>query len=953
MSYDGSLIFDTKIDNSGMESGLKTIGSIGVKAATAFTAAIAAGGAAAIKVGSDFEAAMSQVAAVSGATGAEFETLTQKAEEMGAKTKFTAAESAEALNYMAMAGWKTKDMLDGVEGIMNLAAASGENLALVSDIVTDAMTAFGLSAEQSGHFADVLAAAASNSNTNVGMMGATFKYVAPIAGAMKYSIEDTAVAIGLMANAGIKGEQAGTSLRAMLTRLVDPPSDAAAAMDTLNLSIENSNGSMRPLGDVLEQLREKFAGMSESQKASTASALAGTEAMSGLLAIVNASDADFDALTASIANADGTALKMSETMQDNLQGSLTILSSSMEGFGIAIYDKFADPTKKAVNSAIESVNRLTASMKEGELGKSVDAIAESFGSFLDTAATLAEKTLPMAIELTAEILEHAREIATVLAAIQGAKYGLKFVTALNKVTAAWKVAATAAYGYQVAAASANRLELGNMLATTAQVASMGKGFATAAKSASLLTAGKVALKAAIAALGGPMTATVVGIGAITAGLGVWLATGEKMVDQLKVLTENIHKEAEAYQELYEKQTAQAESSVAEIDHTKRLWQELKTLVNENGRVIGSKERAKFITDEINKIAPGTIKWISDERIEYEKNAKAIDELLDKKRAQIIVDSQEPLYREAVLKYKEKENEQAEIAIELAKTQEELDKKRADGINSTLDSNIIVDLENKMKSLSGAYKENEGTLKSYYNNIAVYEANSAAILEGNSQKIKAINNTTTESFKYATNTTEEELLKQVETTQANLLLMQQRFRDGYAGVTQSMITEAGKAADAAVREYKKVGTASVDGYVAGINGSKDQSIRASKSWAQSIIDAVKATFQTHSPSVVFRDEIGKNLALGLELGFTDSLDDIYRRMQSAVNEQTSRLSASVLVSTGYPQQINAANSTTGKTGNIYNITNNATIDPSNLAEMNQVIKIFKGEQQSIRMGFVGG
>ncbi len=242
MAYDGTLKFDTSVVTDGFKSGVSKLGSIAKTGLTAAAAAIGAVSAAlttaggyAIKVGSDFEAGMSQVAAISGATGEELDALTEKAKEMGAKTKFSATESAEAFNYMAMAGWKTEDMLNGIEGIMDLAAASGEDLAMVSDIVTDALTAFGMEAKDSGHFADVLAAAASNSNTNVGKMGYTFKYVAPIAGAMKYSIEDTAVAIGLMANAGIKGEQAGTSLRGMLTRLVKPTDAVAGAMEELGI----------------------------------------------------------------------------------------------------------------------------------------------------------------------------------------------------------------------------------------------------------------------------------------------------------------------------------------------------------------------------------------------------------------------------------------------------------------------------------------------------------------------------------------------------------------------------------------------------------------------------------------------------------------------------------------------------------------------------------------------
>ena len=170
-------------------------------------------GTAAVATASEFDSSMSKVSSVSGATGDELDKLREKAREMGAKTKFSASEAADAMNYMAMAGWKTQDMLDGIEGIMNLAAASGEDLATTSDIVTDALTAFGLTAADSGHFADILAAASSNANTNVAMMGETFKYCAPIAGALGFSAEDTAEAIGLMANSGIKSSQAGTALR--------------------------------------------------------------------------------------------------------------------------------------------------------------------------------------------------------------------------------------------------------------------------------------------------------------------------------------------------------------------------------------------------------------------------------------------------------------------------------------------------------------------------------------------------------------------------------------------------------------------------------------------------------------------------------------------------------------------------------------------------------------------
>lgn len=300
------------------------------------TAAVGGLSVAAVKVASDFDSAMSQVAAVSGATGKELDALRDKAREMGSKTKFSASEAAEAMNYMAMAGWKTGDMLDGIEGIMNLAAASGEDLAATSDIVTDALTALGLSAADSGHFADILAAASSNANTNVSMMGETFKYCAPVAGALGFTAEDTAEAIGLMANAGIKSSQAGTAMRTMLTSLTGEVTFVGDAFGELTVQTTNADGSMRSLGDILTDCRAAFAQMSESERAANAEALVGKNAMSGFLAVMNAAPGDIEKLNSAINNCDGTAERMAETMQDNLAGQLTILKSQLEELAISI-----------------------------------------------------------------------------------------------------------------------------------------------------------------------------------------------------------------------------------------------------------------------------------------------------------------------------------------------------------------------------------------------------------------------------------------------------------------------------------------------------------------------------------------------------------------------------------------------------------------------------------------
>jgi TP901 family phage tail tape measure protein len=300
------------------------------------SAAIVGLGAAAVKTTADFESSMSNVAAISGATGEDLEALKSKAREMGSQTKFSATEAGDAFGYMAMAGWKTSDMIDGISGIMNLAAASGEDLATTSDIVTDALTAFGLKAEDSGHFADVLAAASSNANTNVSMMGETFKYAAPIAGALGYSVEDTAEAIGLMANSGIKASQAGTALRKIMTSLTGDIEIEGNELGKATIATTNADGSMRGLSDILSDCREAFGQLSESEKSSAASSLVGTEAMSGFLALMNAAPSDIEKLSGAITNCDGTAESMAATMQDNLNGQITTLKSQLQELAISM-----------------------------------------------------------------------------------------------------------------------------------------------------------------------------------------------------------------------------------------------------------------------------------------------------------------------------------------------------------------------------------------------------------------------------------------------------------------------------------------------------------------------------------------------------------------------------------------------------------------------------------------
>ena len=451
--------------------------SAGCKVAGAAIAAVgtATGGiaAAVYKVGSSFESEMSKVQAISGASGDEIQKLTDKAKEMGSKTKFSATESAQAMEYMAMAGWKTSDMLNGLDGIMNLAAASGEDLGTTSDIVTDALTAFGMAASDSGRFADVLAAASSNANTNVSMMGETFKYVAPVAGALGYSVEDTAVAIGLMANAGIKGSQAGTALRGMLTNLAKPSDTVAKYMDDLGISLTNSAGEVKPLNELLGDMREKFAGLTEAQKAEYAAGIAGQEGMSGLLAIVNASDADFTKLTDSINNSNGAAQQMADTMNDNLQGAITILKSSLEGIGLKIYEAFGPAAK-------EAVQQISDVLSGDEMSGAIDSFAEALANAATAIGNFISGVLPSLITGLTWVLNHASEIAAGVAAIGSALAVIKIGTGVVKAIGVIK-----------------------SLGSIAPV-----------------------IGAAISALGGPITLIIAAIAAVAAGIAVLWNTNE-------------------------------------------------------------------------------------------------------------------------------------------------------------------------------------------------------------------------------------------------------------------------------------------------------------------------------------------------------------------------------------------------------------------------------------------
>lgn len=343
--------------------------------------------------GSSFEAVMSKVAAVSGASADDLKRLTEKAKELGASTKFTATQTAEAMNYMAMAGWKTEEMLSGIDAVLGLAAASGGDLATTSDIVTDAITAFGLKAKDCAHFADVLAAASANANTNVALMGETFKYCAADAGSLGFSAEDTVTAIGLMASAGIKGSQAGTALRKLFTQMSGDLTLTSKEFGDITVKTANASGEMRPFIDIVKDLREEFSKLNDQDKTAAAKELVGQYAQTGFKTLMNASDEDFQKLTGAIQNCKGAAADMAETMEQNVRGAVTKMNSALEGVGIAVFDKFKGGLLDAVNIFTETLGDLKTDIDGGSLDKSIDNLADSFKNLATSAANFVKNNL--------------------------------------------------------------------------------------------------------------------------------------------------------------------------------------------------------------------------------------------------------------------------------------------------------------------------------------------------------------------------------------------------------------------------------------------------------------------------------------------------------------------------------------------------------------------------------
>lgn len=925
---DGKVVIETDLDSSGIEKGLSKIGGLAVKGLSVATGAItgtatALGGVsiAAIKAGSDFESQMSRVQAISGATGSEFNKLKEQAIQLGADTAFSSSQAAEGMENLAAAGFTTSEIMDAMPGLLDLAAASGEDLASSSDIAASTLRGFGLEAADAAHVADVLAANANKTNSSVADTGEAMKYVAPLARAAGLSIEETAAAIGIMANAGIQGSQAGTTLRGAISRLSKPTKQMSECMADLGISFYDSEGNMKSLAEQTRMMEEATAGMTDEQRNNVLVTLYGQEALSGMLALMNEGDGALLELTHAYETCDGSAKAAAETMQDNLAGALDQLGGSAETLGIVFYESVSESLKETAKSATDSINNITEAFRNGGLDDAIEAAGDEFanlaveaashapdmadtavdfiesfvdgigknkkklvGAAVDMAKTLGGgladllpdelgepveeaidsiteslesggledagetvvKTFDNVIKVVGELAdvalppltkavdfagEHLELIAasatTAFAAFKGYKVVTEANDALSKGASVWKTASAAVDAYNVVqmACTAQGV-ISNATLTTGQAV---VGLLTG--KISLATAAQTAWNAVMNA--NPIGLLVTAIGALVAGLGVYkLATDESkesqyaLTDAQKKAIEKTHEEYEAYKELDNARKEAMGNVEAEYGYLSQLNDELMGLVDSNGQVkAGYEDRANFIVNQLAQAFDLEEDEVWDIIGANSTLADSIDELIEKKKAEAMLNANQEAYEEAIRKQNEalmdytnslseyesaqkKYNEAKEAAKKVEEDYQLILKNSPEAASGYLMANqdILTAAEDAGEAFQESKTRLEDAEKAYvgYNaTIQNYEGLSSAILSGESEKIEDAMLRIKNGFITAETGTKESLENQVKNMQSNYEAMQKAVEDGTPGVTQQMVDSAKQMVDSAKAELDKL------------------------------------------------------------------------------------------------------------------------------------------------------
>lgn len=624
---DGKVVIETDLDSSGVESGLSRLqGTI-----TKGIAAIGIGKlfSEAVKTGMDFEAQMSRVKAISGATGEEFAKLKEQAKQLGADTAFSATEAAQGMENLASAGFSTSEIIAAMPGMLDLAASSGEDLASSADIAASTLRGFGLEASSAGHVADVLAKNAAETNAAVADTGEAMKYVAPVAKSMGIEFEETAAAIGIMADAGIKGSQAGTTLRGALSRIAKPTKAMQETMDSLGLSFYDSNGKMKSLADITEMLETKMSGLTDEQKNQALITLFGQESLSGMMALMDRGSGEVRKLTDEYKNCDGSAKDMAKTMQDNLSGAVEEFGGSVESLGIEIFENIEGPLKKAVRSGTTELNKLTKAVKNNKIEeivpKEVVNNIKNLGKMAEVVGKGGIKVLGTATGVLADNLGVIIPLAgACLGAMAGYKVFQSAAAGVKTLTSAYK--------------ALQAMEKANTLISTAQ-----KGSLTGLQTVVGVLTGKVSAATAVTGLfnkactmlGGPVGVAAVAIGALTVGLAAYASSQEHSVSAETKFAAELEKSSEAQKkftanldENRKKREEAIKSTVTEGIQAEYLEQKLESLMSVENKSVGQKQQIETIVKRLNELVPDLGLKYDAEKDKLNQSTEAIKKNID-------------------------------------------------------------------------------------------------------------------------------------------------------------------------------------------------------------------------------------------------------------------------------------------------------------------------------------
>lgn len=833
--YSAEELDDARDKLKSFSDSAKTAGEGVKKAFKAASIAVAAVGAAiggvtakSVSIGSEFEAQMSRVQAISGAVGNDFDNLTELAEELGASTAFSATQAAGGMENLASAGFNANQIMQAMPGLLDLAAVSGGDVAAASEVAASALNAFGLEASQAGHVANVFAKAAADTNAECVDMGEAMKYVAPVAKTMGMSIEETAAAIGIMSDAGVKGSQAGTTLRGALSRLAKPTNAMHVKMKQLGLSFYDAQGNMLPLEKQVAMLQKSFKGLSQEERNNALVTLYGQESLSGMLALIEAGPNKLNQLTTSFKNSDGAAKSMAETMQNNLNGQITILQSGLEGLAIDFYDGLQKPLTKGVKTITAAINN--PAVKSG-----VKRISQTFGELAADIANFAARNLP-------KVISGFKKVASYMSS-SSFKNSVKSVGSL--FSSAGKVIAT--FGKITLPAAAKGFELlaksGKVLIPVLAGAYTGfKAFKTITTTVDLVKKAKDAFAALnVVMAANPYAVAAAAIAAVGVALVGLAATCGETEDKYADLKAEIEANTESMKEMEEARKESYQAAYSEIYQVERLKERLSDLVDENGNVIGSKDELKNVIKKLNDYGfKVELNKTGDLIKNYKDLKKSIDDYIESKRLQAKLDSLDAEYQDAVSKADEYHGvtKNAKKAYEETYSAAKKVFKDAWGVDYNYDElikaiNRLSDDEIKIMGITPAIEQLESYKKAWEDAVAkekqsvelmnAVEAAMVAQEKGNLDEANRILDEYFEnrnaSFKHAADYEKEQREKAISELGEQLKSEIALYKDALDSGSQDMINSQLEYIQKAADEFEKAGVTIPENLVEGIKSGE--------------------------------------------------------------------------------------------------------------------------------------